>query len=303
MALENENGMVLPVQPLYGGGNGGFGNGFGDAGWLLLLLLAMGGGWGGFGGGFGGYGNMQLGYDFPWLLNGQNGINNNVSGGFRDAQLHDSVTSVRDGISALATQLCNCCGDAQMAIANSTASIQQSLCNGFAGTTAAVTGAQNAISQQLNANELASLNRSFAEQTANTAGFTGVNSGIADLRYTVATEACADRAAISDALKDVIAANNASTQRILDQLCADKLEQKNDEIQNLRQQINMQNLAASQAAQNAFISQGFANEVDALYNRLNSCPVPSTPVFGRTPIFSCGGNSVGCGCSGNGFVA
>lgn len=303
MALENENGMVLPVQPLYGGGNGGFGNGFGDAGWLLLLLLAMGGGWGGFGGGFGGYGNMQLGYDFPWLLNGQNGINNNVSGGFRDAQLHDSVTSVRDGISALATQLCNCCGDAQMAIANSTASIQQSLCNGFAGTTAAVTGAQNAISQQLNANELASLNRSFAEQTANTAGFTGVNSGIADLRYTVAQEACNDRAAISTALKDVIAANTASTQRILDQLCADKLEAKNDEIQNLRQQLNMQNLAASQAAQNAFISQGFANEVDALYNRLNSCPVPSTPVFGRTPIFTCGGNSVGCGCSGSGFVA
>lgn len=33
MALENENGMVLPVQPLYGGGNGGFGNGFGGDGW------------------------------------------------------------------------------------------------------------------------------------------------------------------------------------------------------------------------------------------------------------------------------
>lgn len=303
MALENENGMVLPVQPLYGGGNGGFGNGFGDAGWLLLLLLAMGGGWGGFGGGFGGYGNMQLGYDFPWLLNGQNGINNNVSDGFRSAQLHDSVTSVRDGISALATQLCGCCADTQMSIANSTAAVQNSLCNGFNSVNTSVNGAQNAISNQLYNNEIASLNRSFAEQTANTAGFTGVNSGIADLRYTVATEACADRAAISDALKDVIAANNASTQRILDQLCADKLEQKNDEIQNLRQQINMQNLAASQAAQNAFISQGFANEVDALYNRLNSCPVPSTPVFGRTPIFTCGGNSVGCGCSGSGFVA
>lgn len=303
MALENENGMVLPVQPLYGGGNGGFGGGFGgDSGWLfLLLILAMAGGWNNsFGGGFGG---GQLGYDFPWVMNGQTNLSNHMSDGFRDAQLHDSVTSVRDGISALSSQLCSCCGDAQMAIANSTASIQQSLCNGFAGTTAAVTGAQNAISQQLNANELASLNRSFAEQTANTAGFTGVNSGIADLRYTVAQEACNDRAAISTALKDVIAANTASTQRILDQLCADKLEAKNDEIANLRQQINMQNLAASQAAQSAFISQGFANEVDALYNRLNTCPVPTTPVYGRTPIFTCGGNSVGCGCSGSGFVA
>lgn len=306
MALEdNGSNMVMPVAPMYGGGygnSGGFGFG-GDWGWIVLLLLLAGnGGWGM--GGFGGMGGMMgFGIDFPWLMNGQQQISNNTNDGFRDAQLHDSVTSVRDGISALATQLCNCCGDAQMAIANSTASIQQSLCNGFAGTTAAVTGAQNAISQQLNANELASLNRSFAEQTANTAGFTGVNSGIADLRYTVAQEACNDRAAISTALKDVIAANTASTQRILDQLCADKIEQKNDEIAQLRQQINMQNLAASQAAQNAFISQGFANEVDALYNRLNTCPVPTTPVYGRTPIFTCGGNSVGCGCSGSGFVA
>lgn len=295
MAITDEGtGMVMPVSPMYGGNNGGFG-GFGnDWGWIILLLLFAGGGWGnGFGGG-------GLGYDFPWLLNGQQGINNNVSDGFRDAQLHDSVTSVRDGVSNLATRLCGCCGDMQMSLANGFAGVQQSLCNGFAGTTAAVTGAQNAITQQMNTNELASLNRSFAEQTANTAGFTGVNSGIADLRYTVATEACADRAAVSDALRDVIAANTASTQRILDQLCADKIEAKNDEIARLRQEINMQNLAASQAAQNAFIQQGFSNEVDALYNRLNTCPVPTTPVYGRTPIFTC--NS-GCGCSGNtGFV-
>lgn len=293
----NGNGFYMPVAPAYGSGNGGSGMGWGgDWGWIILLLLFAGGGWGnGFGGGFGG----GLGYDFPWLLNGQQGINNNVSDGFRDAQLHDSVTSVRDGVSNLATQLCGCCGDMQMSLANGFAGVQQSLCNGFAGTTAAITGAQNAISQQMNTNEMASLNRSFAEQTANTAGFTGVNSGIADLRYTVATEACADRAAVSDALRDVIAANTASTQRILDQLCADKIEAKNDEIARLRQEINMQNLAASQAAQNAFIQQGFSNEVDALYNRLNTCPVPTTPVYGRTPIFTC--NS-GCGCGNSGFV-
>ena len=285
MALTDEsngNGFYMPVAPAYmgGGNNGGFGGWGGDWGWIILLLLLAGnGGWGmgGFGGGFAG----GLGYDFPWLLNGQNGINNNVSDGFRDAQLHDSVTSVRDGVSSLAQQLCSCCGDMQMSLAN----------------------AQSAISTQLCNNEIASLNRSFAEQTANTAGFTGVNSGIADLRYTVATEACADRAAVNDALRDVIAANTASTQRILDQLCADKIEAKNDEIARLRQELNMQSLAASQAAQNAFISQGFANEVDALYNRLNTCPVPTTPVYGRTPIFTCNNNGCGCGCGGNtGFV-
>lgn len=291
MALTDENsgGFVatMPMAPAYGGGfGGGFGNGFGgDGWWVLLLLLAFGGGWGnGFGGGFGG---GQLGYDFPWLLNGQNGINNNVNDGFRDAQLHDSVTSVRDGVSNLATQLCGCCGDMQMALANSTAGIQQSLCNGFAGTTAAVTGAQNAISNQLYNNEIASLNRSFAEQTANTAGFNGVQSELCDIRYGNATNT-----------RDILTALTAGVQSIKDQLCQDKIDAKNDEIAQLRQEINMQTLAASQAAQNAFISQGFANEVDQLYNRLNNCPVPSTPVYGRTPIFTCNN---GCGCGNSSF--
>lgn len=293
MALTDENsgGFVatMPMAPAYGGGyGGGFGNGFGGFGgdwsWIILLVLLCGGGWGGFGGGFGG---NQLGYDFPWLLNGQNGINNNVSDGFRDAQLHDSVTSVRDGVSNLATQLCGCCGDMQMSIANSTAGIQNSLCSGFAGVNASINGAQNAISNQLYNNEIASLNRSFAEQTASTAGFNGVQSELCDIRYGNATNT-----------RDILTALTAGVQSIKDQLCQDKIDAKNDEIAQLRQEINMQTLAASQAAQNAFISQGFANEVDQLYNRLNNCPVPSTPVYGRQPIFTCNN---GCGC-GNGFA-
>lgn len=279
MALTDEsngNGFYMPVAPAYGGGyGGGFGNGFGgDGWWVLLLLLAFNGGWGG----MGGFGGGQLGYDFPWLLNGQNGINNNVSDGFRSAQLSDGITSIRDGISGLSTQLCGCCGDLQMALAN-----------GFSG-----------VEQGANARQMANMQTAFAGQAAMAQGFTGVNSGIADLRYTVATEACADRAAVNDALRDVIAANTASTQRILDQLCQDKIEAKNDQIAQLRQQLSMADLRASQTAQNAFISQGFANEVDALYNRLNTCPVPTTPVYGRTPIFTCNQNSgCGCGCGGS----
>jgi hypothetical protein len=282
MALTDEGtgfNVSMPVAPAYGGGNG-FGNGFGGD-WFAWLILAMilGGGWGmgGFGGGWGGM--MGMGFDFPWLLNGQNGINNNVNDGFRSAQLSDGITSIRDGISGLSTQLCGCCGDMQMALAN-----------GFAN-----------VEQGANARQMANMQTAFAGQTAMAQGFTGVNSGIADLRYTVATEACADRAAVNDALRDVIAANTASTQRILDQLCQDKIEAKNDQIAQLRQQLSMADLRASQTAQNAFISQGFANEVDALYNRLNSCPVPTTPVYGRTPIFTCNNGGCGCGC-GNGFA-
>lgn len=265
------------MMPMYGGGMGGFGNG-GDWWGILLLIALLNGGFGGWGG-FGGGANMALGYDFPWLLNGQQSINNNVSDGFRDAQLNDNVTSVRDGINALSTQLCGCCGDLQMALAN-----------GFAGTTAAITGAQNAVAQQLYSNEIASLNRSFAEQTANAQGFTNVNTGVADLKYTVASEACADRAALQ-----------AGIQTILDKLCDQELQAERRENANLRQELIFARGQASQVDQTARILAGQAAEIDGVYNRLKNCPVPSMPVYGNTPIFNCSGNS-GCGC-GASFVA
>lgn len=317
MALTDESngtGMVMPVAPMMGGGYGnGFGGGFGgDWGWIILLLLC---GWGGGFGGFGGMGGFAggLGIDFPWLLNGQNGINNNVNDGFRDAQLHDSVTSVRDGVSNLATQLCGCCGDMQMSMANGFAGVQQSLCNGFAGTTAAVTGAQNAITSQMYNNEIASLNRSFAEQTANMQGFNGVNSGVADLRYTVATEACADRAAVGDALQNVTMQNMGNTnaivnaitagiQSIKDDLCADRLDAERRENANLRSELMYARGQASQVDQTARILAGQTAQTDAIYNRFSSCPVETVPVAGNTPLFSCNpsfnGGGYGCGCGG-----
>lgn len=318
MALTDEgngNGFYMPVAPAYAGGNGGFGNGFGngfggDGWWLILLLLCgwgggFGGGWGM--GGFGGAaGMMGFGIDFPWLLNGQNGINNNVNDGFRDAQLHDSVTSVRDGVSNLATQLCGCCGDMQMALANSTAGIQQSLCNGFAGTTAAITGAQSAISQQLNANELASLNRSFAEQTANMQGFNSVNASLADVKYTEATEACATRTASATNTRDIIDSQTRGTQAILDKLCQleldgykQQVEAKNDQIGQLRSQLQFANMQASQVDQTAQLRANQATVANQLVSELRSCPIPSQPVYGNQPIFTCSGpqwNNSGCGC-------
>ena len=82
---------------------------------------------------------------------------------------------------------------------------------------------------------------------------------------------------------------------IMDKLCQLELDGYKRENDNLRSQLNMANMRASEVETRAYISQGFSNEVDALSNRLNSCPVPSTPVYGRTPIFTCGGNGCGCG--------
>lgn len=286
MALTDENGGGIPatmlVSPTGGMNNGsGFGDWGGSGFWIILLFILLGNnGWGGFGGGFGG------GELYPWMNNNQN-INN----GFRDQMLNDNITSIRDGVYGISNQLCN----------------------GFAGTTAAITGAQNALTQQLYTNQIADMERSYAAQTASTAGMTALQSQLAqcccdnraataDLKYTVATENCADRTAAMQNTRDIIDAQTRGTQAILDKLCALELDGVKGQLAaaqrenvGLQNQLNMAALRESQTAQNAFIQQGFSNEVDALYNRLNTCPVPTTPVYGRTPIFTCGNNGCVCG--------
>ena len=118
---------------------------------------------------------------------------------------------------------------------------------------------------------------------------------LCNLNSTILSENCADRAALADGLKDVLINQTANTQKILDTLCQDKIDAKNEKIADLQRELQMADLKASQIEQNAFIAQGFSNEVDQLYTRLNNCPVPSTPVYGRTPIFTCNGNGCGCG--------
>lgn len=272
MSLTNNGSdIVMPVSPMYGGGSGNCGLfGDGNAAWIVLLLLLAGnGGWGLNGGFGGGYGNMMLGYDFPWLLNGQNGINNNVSDGFRSAQLSNSLNGIQSGVQGISNQICNCCGDMQMSIAN-----------GFANAETAAASRQ-----------MANMQTAFTGQSTMAQGFNQVGAGLADLKYTIATENCADRAAVSDGARDIIANQNAGIQRILDQLCQDKIDAKNDEIAQLRQENLYARGQASQLAQNQQI-------VNDIYNRLDTCPVGTTPVYGRTPIFTCNN---GCGCNGNSF--
>lgn len=304
MALENENGtgMVMPVAPMYGGGygmnNGGFGNWGGDGFWIILLFLLLGNnGWGNGFGGFGGNMAADTMAMYPWMNQ-----SNQINSGFDHQATRDYLTGIQSAVTSGF-------GDVQNALCSGFGNVQNSLCAGFAGVNATVNGAQNALAQQMYTNQISDLERSFAAQTATTQGMNALQSqlatcccdnraGLADVKYTIATENCADRAAISDGIRDVITAQTANTQAVLDKLCALELDGYKRENDNLRTQLNMANLAASQTAQNALIQHGFSNEVDALYNRLNSCPVPTTPVYGRTPIFTCGGQTVGCGCGG-----
>lgn len=291
MIGSENNGMYMPVAPAY---MSGCNNGFGDdwSSWIILLLLFGLFGNGGWGNGFGG--NNQLGYDFPWLLNGQNNINANTNNGFRDAMINDGINGIQNNITSGF-------GD-----------VQTALCGGFAGVNASINGAQNAIAQQLYTNQISDLERSFNAQTANTQGFMNLQSQLAQCccdnrlsncqtNNTIISEGNATRMADATNTRDIIDSTTRSTQAILDKLCQLELDGYKRENDNLRTQLNEANRAASQTAQNAFIAQGLNSEVDALYNRLKNCPVPSQPVYGSQPIFTCptnyyNNNGCGCGC-------
>lgn len=303
MALDESNGgipatmLVAPTgniggtpYPVYmGGGQSGNNGGNGwDSGWwiILLFILLASGNWGGNNNGGGGFGGQ------PIVVNDGNG--GSVQRGFDQAAVMSGINGVQSGVQNLSTQLCNCCCDMQNTVNQGFFGVQNALCNGF-----------NGVEQSANARQMANMQTAFAAQTAVAQGFNNVQSQLADcccenrlatndLRYTIATENCADRAAISDGIREVITNQTAGVQRILDQLCADKIDQKNEKIADLERQLTLANLATSQTRQTAEIQTNILNE-------LRACPIPSMPVYGQTPIFTCpnNNNGCGCGCSGN----
>ena len=236
MAL-TDNGMTMPVAPIYGGGGNGFGNFGGDGWWLILLFLfAFNGGWGG---GFGGNGavpyvanDVQRGFDQSAIMNGITGLNNAVANGFANAEISraNTNTATLQALWNMQMQQQNCCCDTR--------------------------------------------------------------SAINDLKFTVATENCADRQVINDGVRDIIANQTSSVQAILDKLCQLELDAKNDKIADLERQLTMANLSASQVQQTAQILADNSRQTQALEQYLNPVPIPAYTV----PNPNCCNAVTNCGC-------
>lgn len=274
--FNNENGgySLADIAAATGNGRGGYGGSggdgfFGGSGWwiILLFLFAWGGwgnnGWGG--GGAGGtnaattiYGLDNLGttrtgfYDLnTGILNGFADTNSNIFNGFANtnAAIAAGANAIQSDISALGLQNCQSTNAITSAINSST-----------------VSGMQNTFTLST---QLASMQA--AQQLANCNTDQNVTNAFAQLNYNLATEACADRAAVTTAARDIIDNQNSNTRQILDFLVQDRITALTSENQALKGQI-------SQSEQNAY-----------LISQLRPCPMPAYNVP----------NPFGCNCNGN----
>ena len=180
---------------------------------------------------------------------------------------------------------------------------QQSVMSGISGLTTAVTnGFANAEVSRCNsqANLLSTLN---SNQNATTAAMNGIamslqncccenRAGLADLKYTVATEACSDRQAVNDALRDLETSLSAKTQLVLDKLCQQEIDALKTQNANLQTQINLANLRESQTDQTARVLADNAAQTATLRQALNPTPIPAYVV--QNPN-CCAPSYCGCG--------
>ena len=231
-------------------GNNNDGFGFNGDGGWILLLFILLLAGGGWGNGYGGFGGGNTGY-----------VTSVIQRGFDQSAVINGLTGISNAVNSGFS-------NAEISRCNSQANILQTLNNN-----------QGNLSNQLNTIAMNQQN-CCCENRA----------GLADLKYTVATEACADRSAVSDALKDVIASNTANTQAILDKLCEQEIEALKSQNQQLQMQSYLASLAASQNAQTGQILNDNAAQTTALLRALNPAPIPAYVVP----------NPIGCNC-GTGY--
>lgn len=137
------------------------------------------------------------------------------------------------------------------------------------------------VQNSVNDLAIAGMNQNFALQSQFANCCCENRLAIANLSSDIARENCADRQAVADGV-----------QKILDQMCQDKIDAKNERIADLERQLTMANLAASQGQQTAQILADNAAQTVALEQYLNPTPRPAYVVANP----NCCQQNTGCGC-------
>lgn len=262
---ENGTNFSMPVQPMGFGANDGFGFGGNGAWWLIILLLFANNGWG-----FGGFGGGAM----PWMM-GQQNTGNEVQRGF-------DQSAVMGGLNGISGALANGFANAEISRCNAQANVLQTLNANQAASNAAMNGIAM------------SLQNCCCENRA----------GLADLKYTVATENCADRQTVNDMGVSLMMNGNANTQRLIDsfntkidgvmgKICQLELDAKNEKIADLQAALNDANRRAESKDEIAQIMAGqraLASEVEQYV-----LPTPRPAWIVQNP--NCCSQNFGCGCA------
>lgn len=237
---------IVPVMEVgNNNGNSGFG-GFGnDWAWVIILFLIFGWGGNGFGRGFGGNG-----------------------GGVVDGYaLQTDFATLERKLDSISSGIC----DATFALNNNLNSgffgVQNSLTQGFAGINTALLQGNYNLSAQL-ADCCCGLKSQLADCCCTT------QRAIDGINYNLATNTCAITNAINTGVRDIVDNQNANYRALHDEIVANRIEDKNAQIQAQQNEINALRLKASQEAQNAYLISQLGPK----------CPEPAYVVNGPTPV-------------------
>lgn len=155
--------------------------------------------------------------------------------------------------------------------------------NGFASVITndninSIKDAVTSLSTQFYTSQIADMERSFAAQTANTAGLRDIQSQL--------SQCCCDNRLATLQTQGVVQQEGAATrlaiqeqtQAILDKMCQQEIDNLKSQIVALQNQVNMQNLAASQVAQTASLIADNTAQTQYIVNRVAPYPIPSYTV-------------------------
>lgn len=251
--------FTMPVMPATGGYADGAG--WGDGGWLwIIVVFALLFGWGnnGFGNGFGNGGgyaatvatqaDIQRGFDTQNIVGKLDGINNGLCDGF-----YAQNTALMNGFHGIDNAICNLGYQTQQ---------------GFNTTNVALMQGQNALQAQLA--DCCCQNRE----------------AISQVRFDMAQDTCALQNTMNTNTRDIIESQNAGTRAILDYLCQDKIATLQAENNDLR-------LAASQDRQNALLTTAMTAQTNQIINAVNPAPIPAYQVPNPNVYYGCGNRKKG----------
>ena len=306
MALSNgENGLTAAdVAAVVGnGGNGwGFGNDGGGLFYLLILFLFA----GGFNGGWGNGNNCYNDTMMPYLYNSS--TQNEVARGFDQSGVMNSLSNLNAAIS-------NGFANAEVSRCNQQTNVLQAMNNNQAGLVSAMNANQAGLLSTMNSNQNALIGQLYNNQMNLNTQLSNMTMAqqkcccdnelaTESLRYTIATENCADRTALNEATRDIIASQTSTTQAIMDKLCQLELDSVKQQNAQLLADNNTLRFVNSQTAQTAAIEASQAQQTAQVLGAINAQTMQLDPPIRPAYIVpnpngcNCGNINYGCGSCG-----